>query len=384
MRDDSKPDWLAPQTGLLQHAWADRDMSWLEFNRRVLHEAQDSANAVARARQVPGDLLVEPRRVLHEARRRAAWPRRGARARTIPSPRPAMRRRGSRRSAPQSSNCSSSRRRCYRELRQQLAGRHVVLAEWEELTDAQRDEAGKHFDANVSPALTPLGFDPAHPFPFISNLSTSWGFVLRVPGTDDRIPVRVKSPTELPQWVALHADVPAGERRFVSLETLIREQRRKAVPGHGDRERDAVSHPAQRGCRARAGRRDASRGGHRGTARAALPARGAHRLRARRGSGDPARAGRALRARRGGRLRSRRPARLHRPVPDRLARHPGAARSAVDAAARRRASRTRTRTSSRRSPRATSSCTTRTKASTPAWSASSRPRRAIRRPSRSR
>ena len=72
------------------------------------------------------------------------------------------------------------------------------------------------------PALTPLGFDPAHPFQFISNLSTSWGFVLRAPGTDHRLPVRVKSPTELPQWLPLHADVPAGERRFVSLETLIR------------------------------------------------------------------------------------------------------------------------------------------------------------------
>src|SRR5512139_2301100 len=33
--------WLAPRSELLAHAWTDRDLSWLEFNRRVLHEAQD-------------------------------------------------------------------------------------------------------------------------------------------------------------------------------------------------------------------------------------------------------------------------------------------------------------------------------------------------------
>ena len=99
----------------------------------------------------------------------------------------------------------------------------------------------------------------------MSNLSTNWGFVLREPGTDERIPVRVKTPDELPQWVALKADV--ADRRALVRQPRRADpaQRREAVPGHGDRERDAVPHPAQCRGRARRGRqRDAARGGDRG------------------------------------------------------------------------------------------------------------------------
>lgn len=52
---------LAPRQGLLAHAWIDRDLSWLDFNRRVLHEALDGAHAVARTVEVSGDLHLEPR-----------------------------------------------------------------------------------------------------------------------------------------------------------------------------------------------------------------------------------------------------------------------------------------------------------------------------------
>src|SRR5436309_16025268 len=39
--DDGHPEWLAPRADMLANAWADRDLQWLQFNRRVLHEAQD-------------------------------------------------------------------------------------------------------------------------------------------------------------------------------------------------------------------------------------------------------------------------------------------------------------------------------------------------------
>jgi polyphosphate kinase len=99
------------------------------------------------------------------------------------------------------------------------------------LTAAQRDEASRFFDRNVSPALTPLGLDPAHPFPFVSNLSTNWGFILHNPDTDEYVPVRVKIPTMLPSWIPLKADVTPGERRFLRLEDLIRHSADKLFPG---------------------------------------------------------------------------------------------------------------------------------------------------------
>ena len=228
MRDDSKADRLAPRDELLKHAWTDRDMSWLEFNRRVLHEAQDartpllervkflaifSSNLDEFYMKRVGSLHglptapVEDESLIGDAKTRLAK----IRAAVV--------------------ELLAQQSACFRELCGELSRNRIVLAEWDDLTEAQRAEASAHFDANVSPALTPLGFDPAHPFPFISNLSTNWGFVLRAPGTDDRLPVRVKSPTELPQWMSLTADVPAGERKFVSLEALIRNNAAKLFPG---------------------------------------------------------------------------------------------------------------------------------------------------------
>jgi polyphosphate kinase len=228
MRDESNSGWIAPRDELLKHAWIDRDMSWLEFNRRVLHEAQDprtpllervkflaifSSNLDEFYMKRVGSLHglptapVEDESLIGDARTRLTR----IRAAVV--------------------DLLAQQAACFRELCGELSRNRIVLAEWEDLTEAQRAEASAHFDANVSPALTPLGFDPAHPFPFISNLSTNWGFVLRAPGTDDRLPVRVKSPTELPQWMSLTVDVAPVERKFVSLEALIRNNAAKLFPG---------------------------------------------------------------------------------------------------------------------------------------------------------
>ena len=47
----------------------------------------------------------------------------------------------------------------------------IHLLGWDELTEAEREQADRYFRANVFPVLTPLAVDPGHPFPFISNLS---------------------------------------------------------------------------------------------------------------------------------------------------------------------------------------------------------------------
>jgi polyphosphate kinase len=104
----------------------------------------------------------------------------------------------------------ASQAACYQSLLPRLSRHGIVIATWAQLTPAQRDEASAYVDSNVSPALTPLGFDPAHPFPFMSNLSTNWGFVMRGDDSMGSRIVRVKIPNELPAWVVLQVDVPAG------------------------------------------------------------------------------------------------------------------------------------------------------------------------------
>ena len=84
---------------------------------------------------------------------------------------------------------------------------------------------------HLSPALTPLGFDPAHPFPFMSNLSTNWGFVIRGDDSIETRMVRVKIPSELPPSVSLKVDTPVGERRFIALEEVIYHNATKLLSG---------------------------------------------------------------------------------------------------------------------------------------------------------
>jgi polyphosphate kinase len=65
----------------------------------------------------------------------------------------------------------------------------------------------------------------------MSNLSTSWAFVLREPDNPEPVVVRVKVPTSLPQWVPLKSGVAAGERCYVSLQELVRQNGSKLFPG---------------------------------------------------------------------------------------------------------------------------------------------------------
>jgi polyphosphate kinase len=105
------------------------------------------------------------------------------------------------------------------------------LRRWEELNAAQQDEASSYFDSQISPALTPLVFDPAHPFPFLSNLSTSLAFLLHDEEKELISYARVKVPSVLKQWVALEAEVPPGEKMFTPLYELIRGNVHKLYEG---------------------------------------------------------------------------------------------------------------------------------------------------------
>ena len=113
----------------------------------------------------------------------------------------------------------------------ELSRHHIHLRRWSDLTAGQRLEACDYFDAQVSPALTPLIIHPTQPFPFFSNLSLSLAFVLQDHRTGETFDARVKVPHELPQWIQLQADVAAGERVFVRLHEVIRENAQKLYPG---------------------------------------------------------------------------------------------------------------------------------------------------------
>jgi polyphosphate kinase len=96
-------------------------------------------------------------------------------------------------------------------LRPALAERDIRVLAVNELDDEQRAELARHFQKVIFPALTPLAVAPGRPFPYISNLSLSLAVLVRDPVTDQTVFARVKVPTEiLPRFVTLKGPGSAG------------------------------------------------------------------------------------------------------------------------------------------------------------------------------
>jgi polyphosphate kinase len=100
-----------------------------------------------------------------------------------------------------------------------------LVTNWQWLTAADRAFLERYFTDQVFPVLTPLAVDPAHPFPYISNLSLSLAVILRGPNGDERF-ARVKVPKILPRWVPL-----PGPTRYVPLELVIATNLEALFPG---------------------------------------------------------------------------------------------------------------------------------------------------------
>ncbi len=96
----------------------------------------------------------------------------------------------------------------------------IKLLKWVDLSDSEGKEVKEYFKRNIFPILTPLAVDSGHPFPFLSNLSKSVGVALRKPRTRSRQFARIKIPTMVPQWIALPKK-RNYEFRFINLEEVI-------------------------------------------------------------------------------------------------------------------------------------------------------------------
>jgi polyphosphate kinase len=116
-------------------------------------------------------------------------------------------------------------------LRRQLADEGIIVLDPGEYTDDDRAHLERSFNVDVCPVLTPLAFDPGHPFPLVSNRSKNLAVVVEHKGRTKF--ARVKVPDLLPRFVALpRVD---GVRRFAMLEDVIRENLGQVFPGVGIR-----------------------------------------------------------------------------------------------------------------------------------------------------
>ncbi|HUS39222.1 MAG TPA: polyphosphate kinase 1, partial [Pirellulales bacterium] len=207
-----------------------RDLSWLEFNRRVLNEALDDRTPLLERLMflnifttnldefVMKRIGVLPVRISEKGFARSADTEPIARrlldirAAIVPM--------------------LDQRAMCYRQqLHPQLAEHGIHLLGWNDLTEEEKRVANDHFLAAVFPILTPQAVDPSHPFPFMSNLSVSLAVALVNPDTSEKLFARVKVPKLLSQWLEVVQDKSNSDRRFISLRDIILNNLSMLFPG---------------------------------------------------------------------------------------------------------------------------------------------------------
>ncbi|HEX8024655.1 MAG TPA: polyphosphate kinase 1 [Candidatus Limnocylindrales bacterium] len=196
-----------------------RELSWIEFNARVLHEARDERNPLldrVKFLAIFASNLDEFFQVRISSLRRAAESNRIAQLFEGPPP---------------AEQLAEVRRRVldlvdeqatlWRRLRKELAKQGVEIVDYRKVSD-RHAELRERFIAEIYPVLTPLAVDPGHPFPYISSLTLSVAVGLRDPETGERRFARVKVPAVLPRLIEVppRAQEPASHR-FVLLDQVI-------------------------------------------------------------------------------------------------------------------------------------------------------------------
>ena len=120
-----------------------------------------------------------------------------------------------------------------RQVLPELAARGVRLLHHADRTDAQRAWVAEYFRREVRPLLTPIGLDPAHPFPQVVNKSLN--FVLELGGRDafgrETTIAIVKAPRVLPRVIKVPAELANGGNTFVLLTSVIHAHVAELFPG---------------------------------------------------------------------------------------------------------------------------------------------------------
>ena len=121
----------------------------------------------------------------------------------------------------------------WQSLREELFAQNVVIHEADDLTPDQVNYLQKLFREEIFPVLTPIAVDPAHPFPFIPNLGLALAFELRRPDNDLPLTALVRIPGNLDRFINLPTGlVSEGRSEVVTIDTLVKLFFHKMFPGH--------------------------------------------------------------------------------------------------------------------------------------------------------
>ncbi len=202
--------------------YINRELSWLDFNARVLHEATDERNPLlerTRFLAIFASNLDEFFQV-----RVAGLKQQLAAGRSAPSVD----------GLTASETLEAIRNKVlplvelhsatYARVREELAEQGIRIVPYEERPE-RHHELRRRFIDEIFPVLTPLAVDPGHPFPYISDLSLSLAVTVRDPDTGERRFARIKVPPVLPRLVEV------GVRTYILLEQVIAANLDALFPG---------------------------------------------------------------------------------------------------------------------------------------------------------
>lgn len=117
----------------------------------------------------------------------------------------------------------------FEELLPGLEEKGIFIKKYQDLSASQKEKADIYFDKQIYPIVTPLAVDEAHPFPFISNKSRSLAIKLKSSRTEETFFARIKIPANRPRWIELESD----DKTVVLLSTsdLIKQKMERFFPG---------------------------------------------------------------------------------------------------------------------------------------------------------
>ena len=118
---------------------------------------------------------------------------------------------------------------CYQEdLLPKLSDNGIEIVNWSKLTEDEKNYINKIFNKRIFPILTPLAVDPSHPFPYISGLSLNLAVLLKKPETHEELFARVKVPASLPRFMET---AEFASTRFIAIEQVIIANLLQLFPG---------------------------------------------------------------------------------------------------------------------------------------------------------